>query len=161
MAIAIAFLALAFSLATFAHDRFRDKRNLLLALHDRLVTAEQQENRRVVYEMAENGRTVEDLSREEYRQINNALAAFNVLAVHYQRRYVSRADVLDLWGIPIVRTVAAAQPFLEHRSEHVGVPAWRHLRALNSDAEAYIRRHGIPARVPWALDGPADAAPTD
>ncbi|WP_147339721.1 hypothetical protein [Actinomadura spongiicola] len=61
--IAFLALALALSLGTFAYDRARNKHDLLLNLHDRLVTADQQEGRRLLYLMAEEQRQVEQLTQ--------------------------------------------------------------------------------------------------
>lgn len=148
MSLAISFAALAFSFAIFLHGRWRDKRDLFLKLHEQLVAAELQKGRRLLYEMAAQQRDMADLSDDEYLTINHTLAAFNVLGIYYQRRYVSRKDVLTLWALPLVRTFAAAQPFLEHRDAHQGVPVWPQFRSLYNDAHGYIRRQGISIRLP-------------
>ncbi|WP_242887777.1 hypothetical protein [Actinomadura litoris] len=148
MSIAIAFLALAFSLGAFVHDRARSRRDLLLNLHERLIAADQQEGRRLLYLMAEERRQVEHLTPDEHAKINNALALLNVLALYYTRRYVRRKDVLELWAARVVRVFTAAQPVLEHRSALSGYRAARHLRALSTDAEAYLQRRRLSVRLP-------------
>jgi hypothetical protein len=148
MSIAISITALAFSCAVFAHSRWRDKRDLFLQLHDQLVATDKQKGRRLLYEMAEQQLHVEDLSENDYLTINNMLAAFNVMGIYYQRRYVSRRDVLELWAVPLVRTLPAAKHFMEHRDVYQGVPSWPQYRALCDDAKDYVRHKQIPVRVP-------------
>ncbi|MFC5182518.1 hypothetical protein [Actinomadura harenae] len=148
MSLAISFIALAFSLAVFLHGRWRDNRDLFLKLHERLVDAEMQKGRRLLYEVAAQRRDIADLSEGDHLVIHHALAAFNVLGIYYQRRYVSRRDVLDLWALPLVRTLAAAQPFLEERDAHQGVPVLSQFRSLCGDASDYLHQQGISYRPP-------------
>jgi hypothetical protein len=108
-------VALTLSLAVFVHGRWRDKRDLLLRLHDQLVSAEKQKGRRLLYKMGEQQLRMEDLSDDDYLLINNTLAALNVLGIYYQRRYVNRKDVLEIWALTLVRTLLGAERFLASR----------------------------------------------
>jgi hypothetical protein len=148
MSIAISIVALTLSFAVFVHGRWRDKRDLLLRLHDQLISAEKQKGRRILYMMGEQQQRMEDLSDDDYLLINNTLAALNVLGIYYQRRYVNRKDVLELWAIALVRTLQGAESFLEHRDTDQGYPVWTQYRALCDDAKDYIRHQGISVRVP-------------
>lgn len=154
VSLAISVTALALSLSVFLHGRWRDKRDLLLKLHEQLVSAEKQAGRRLLYEMAERQLNVEDLSQDEHLAINNTLAAFNLLGIYYQRRYIRRADALELWAVPIVRAVPAAKTFLAHRDAQKGTEIFPQLRAMQHDAEQYLRRRQIQVRMPGPLTPP-------
>lgn len=134
MTIAIAVVALAVSISTFIATWWRDKPDLLLQVHDRLTTADQQRGRRLVYVMRERGTGAEKLSADEHELINSALAAFNTLGIYYHRRYVRREDVLDLWAASRVRIMPAAKPFLDHRGAAAGGATWPYLFVLADDA---------------------------
>jgi len=56
MSITISIAALAVSLSAFLSSRWRDLRDLMLRVHERLVTRDQQRGRRLVFEMSEKRR---------------------------------------------------------------------------------------------------------
>ena len=141
MTIVIAVAALVLSLSSFLHGRWRDRRDLLLRIHEYLLSADQQRGRRLLYWMKEKQISVKDLSNDEYVLINNALASLNLLAIYYQRGYVRRKDVLELWALPVVRALLAGEAFLAHRdAEQGGVPIWQQLREFGKDSEKYAQR---------------------
>ncbi|KAB2347239.1 hypothetical protein [Actinomadura rudentiformis] len=150
MSIGISIIALTFSLLVFFHSRWVNKRDILMRLHDEFLTRDKQVGRRLIYEMAEQQRSIDDLSFEEHVLINNTLASLNLLGIYYHRRYVRRADVLELWAMPLARIITAAQPFLEHRDRHQQAPIWPHLRSMCQDAERYVQRQQLEFRRPGA-----------
>jgi hypothetical protein len=147
MTIVISVAALALSLSVFLHGRWRDKRDLLLRIHEHLVSTDQQRGRHLLYVMKETQVGVEGLSDDDYALINNALAALNVLGIYYQRRYVRRKDVLELWGLPVLRVLDAGKEFAIHRDAEHGMLSWPQLRALEADARKYARRTGRVALI--------------
>jgi len=120
VSLAISSAALALSLGAFLTSRWRDRRDLLLRINERLITADQQRGRRLIYDMSEKHRKAEDLNEDEYVSINNALSSLNNLGIYYRRRYIRRKDILELWALPVVRLLRAAEPFLAHRDELAG-----------------------------------------
>lgn len=114
MTITIAIAALAVSLATFLTGRWRDRRDLLLGLQDRLVSADQQRGRQLIYSLGGRPAEVEHLS-DEFVLIINAFAALNVLAIYYRRRYVRRKDALELWASTVNRVLISGEEFLNTR----------------------------------------------
>jgi hypothetical protein len=147
VSLVISSAALALSLGAFLTSRWRDRRDLLLRIHDRMTAADQQRGRRLIYEMSEQHRRVEDLSDDEYASINNALASLNTLGLYYRRRYVRRKDILELWALPVVRILLAAEPFLAHRDELAGT-RWPELRtfALGRREVSAAARGGCQSR---------------
>jgi hypothetical protein len=146
LAIVLSSCALALSLYVFFHSRRKDKRDLFLRMHEQLVSPDRQRGRRLLYEMASTGRSVEDLEADEYESINNALAYLDVLGIYYKNRYVRRQDVMEIWALPLVRLMQAAQPFLEHRDTDQGSPIWPRLRTLTTEAQLYLDRHHLTVR---------------
>jgi hypothetical protein len=149
MTIAISVAALTLSLATFMTSRWRDRRDLLLRLQDRLVTADQQRGRHIIYRLPDREARVEYLS-DEFFLIINAFAALNVLAIYYEQRYVSRKNVLELWASTIDRVLTSGNDFLTTRDASNGSPNWPQLRALGKDARRCVER--------WARDDAANIA---
>jgi len=82
VSLAISSAALALSLGAFLTSRWRDRRDLLLRIHDRMTTADQQRGRPLIYDMSEKHRRVEDLSEDEYVSINNVLGSLNSLGIY-------------------------------------------------------------------------------
>jgi hypothetical protein len=144
--------AVTISISTFAASRRRDRRDLFLRVHERLVTTEQQESRRLIHELGEQGKRVEDYTDDERARVNNALAAFNVLGIYYKRRYIRRKDVLEFWAVPLLRLMPSAEPYLKRR-DSFGTTGqeWPELRALVDDSQRFIRRHGREGAVRWMV----------
>ena len=147
MAIAISLAALVVSLSTFLHGRWRDRRDLFLRINEHLVSPDQQRGRRLLYAMKEKQTPVKDLSDHEYVTINNALAGLNVLAIYYQRHYVPRKDVLELWALPVLRALLAGDAFMAHRDAQQGEPIWPQLRRFAKAAEKYAQREGVSIQI--------------
>jgi hypothetical protein len=158
MSLAISIVALALSLSTFLASRYRDRRDLMLRVNERLTTPDQQRGRRLVYEMASANVRVEDLSDEQYSLINNAIGALNILGIYYQRRYIRRKDVLEFWGLNVVRIHAAGEFFLTHRRGLTGEMPWPQLDLLARDARAFLTRNGRLGALP---EPRAESAATD
>ncbi len=154
VSIAISTAALAVSLSAFVASRYRDRRDLMLKLHEHLVTSDQQRGRRLIYEIHESATAIEDLSEEQYALINNALSTLNVLGIYYERGYVSRKDVRRFFALTVVRLMPAAEIFLAHRDQLVGTISWPELRALAEDSAKHVRQRGVePAQEPNSVDG--------
>jgi hypothetical protein len=112
-----------------------------------MTAADQQRGRRLIYDMSTKQKRVEDLSDDDYVSINNALASLNNLGIYYRRRYVRREDLLELWALPVVRLMRAAEPFLAHRVELAGTRTWPELRTFALAAEKYLQRQGVEVKA--------------
>jgi hypothetical protein len=161
MTIAISIAAFVVSAATFSTSYWRDRRDLMLRVHQNLTTIEQQRGRRAIHRMSDQHKRVEDLTPDEYDLINNALAALDLMAVYYRRRYIPREPMLEFWAEPVLRHMRAAEPFLIHRDRDwiatTGRRTWPALHAFADDARRYVERHGLQASAPRKPDvGPAD-----
>jgi len=132
MATIISTVALLLSVTAFVQNRMNGRRDLLLKVHDRLLGAEQQHGRRLLFRMAEEGRAAKDLTEEEFAAINHALSQMNVLAYLLRKRYVPRRDASELWGLTMARAWRAAQTvgFIELRDDQNVSPIWPFFRAF-------------------------------
>jgi hypothetical protein len=147
VSLVISSAALTLSLGAFLTTRWRDRRDLLLRVHESMTAATQQRGRRLIYDMSAKHTRVEDLSDDDYVLVNNVLASLNNLGLYYRRRYVRRKDILELWALPVVRLLRAAEPFLAHRDELAGTHTWPELRAFALDAEKYLQRQGVDVKA--------------
>jgi len=156
ISVVIASIALAVSLSTFLTNRLRDKRDLLLRVHERLITADQQRGRGLIYNKIAAGIAVEDLTADEYSAINSALVTLDAAAIYYRRHYIRRKDFLRLWALTIVRVVCAAEPFLDQRKRYLGTESLPDLRAFAADAKKYLARNRTPVKAiePRPAGGP-------
>jgi hypothetical protein len=162
VSVALAAAAFAVSLSTFVINRRRDRRDLFLRLYERLVSVDQQRGRWLIHErLGRQHKRVQDLG-DDYEAINNALAMLNIGCYYYLHRYISRKDWLEIWSVPIVRAINAAEPFLVHRNALVGgARAWPEMRQFAADARRYLQRQGREAElsdhsVTESLPGSAD-----
>jgi hypothetical protein len=161
MTIAISIAAFVVSAATFSTSYWRDRRDLMLRVHERLTSIEQQRGRREIHRMGDQHKRVEDLTPDEYDKINNAIAALDVMAVYYKRKYIPREPMLEFWAEPVLRLMRAAEPFLSHRDRDwlgtTGRRTWPALHAFADDARKYLERTGPQTGAEQKLDrGAAD-----
>jgi hypothetical protein len=143
LSVVISAAALGISLSTFVISRYRDRRDLLLKVLDRLTTPDQQAGRRLIHQMASTSPNIDDLTTEQYTLINNTFAILNILGIYYQRRYLRRKDVLAFFALNVARVYSDGQAFLSHRRSFAGVTPWPELDGLAKDATAYLQRHGL------------------
>jgi hypothetical protein len=145
MSLVISLIALLFSAFVFAHNRRDDKRDLLLRMHEHLLTTGQQEGRRTLFEMYEQKRSPDDLTSNEFNSINYALSAYNMLGYLFHEKYISRSDIIALWGLPAARARRAAERtgFLALRDLQNREPIWPYLRELSDSVEAKEERRII------------------
>jgi hypothetical protein len=109
LSVAISAGALGVSLSTFVISRYRDRRDLLLKLLDRLTTPEQQDGRRLIHQMASTGVNIgatvilrRDVPGVRFTALRFGTADCRML-VHHQKgkdvhfRQYSRSDFPVYW----------------------------------------------------------------
>src|SRR6266568_4810887 len=74
--------------------------------------------------------------------------SLNVLGIYYQRRYVRRKDVLELWAVPVLRALLAGDTFIAHREADHGMRIWPQLQAFGENARKYTKRAGLDVQIP-------------
>lgn len=143
ISIALSIVALIFSIFVFINNRRQDKRNTLIKMHELLISDRHQKGRYLLYEKVTDEASIDELSDEEYRDINGAISGFSLLGVYVMNGYVDENDVLGAWAVPIVRSWEAARPFIAHRELRTGINPHIGFEPLAKKAQEYSRRNGI------------------
>ena len=138
----ISVVALSLSIYVLVDTRRRDRRDLLLKLHEQLNAQDRSIGRRLLYQLASE--PVESWPEDQFDRVNNALAYFDVIGMYAELGYVRKDDVLRLWAEPAFRAWKAAQPFLDHRARQSGSRPWPYFARLAQSAEAYLRQRRSP-----------------
>jgi hypothetical protein len=134
--------ALILSFYVFIDSHRQDRRNVLLKMHELLISDNLQKGRYLLFEKVVDEASVERLSGRDYRYINRALAAYNLLGLYVKKGYVDIDDVLDIWAVPIYRAWVAAQPFFAHREKNVGHRLGRFFEPLAQRARDELIHRG-------------------
>ena len=104
-------IAITFSIYVFIDSRQRDRRDVFIKVYELLISDGIQKGRYLLFEKVTDKESVERLTDDEYRHINRAVAAYNLLGVYLKNGYVSERDVIEVWGPTIYRAWVTAQPF--------------------------------------------------
>lgn len=139
VSLVVSFAALAFTGLTYRDRRKQDRRDLFLKLHERLVDADLQRGRRLLYSHARTRQEVTELREshpEQYDLINRSLAMLDVAGMYVDRDYIDKKDFLSLWGPTYGRAWLAAGPFLDERFAGLrsGSRGWPYFRSLGAEA---------------------------
>ena len=141
-------LALAFSIYVFVDSRKRDQRDVFIKMHELLISDDIQRGRYLLFEKVVDEESVKRLTDEEYRFINRAIAAYNLLGVYLKNGYVNERDVMEVWGRAIYRAWITAQPFLAWREYNQGYKALPYFEMLAEKTIEVLTRDGsLPAYV--------------
>jgi hypothetical protein len=150
ISIALSIVALLFSMYVFIINRQKDKRDILIKMHEMLTSDRHQKGRYLLFEKITDETSVERLSGEDYRDINGAISGFSLLGLYVQKGYVNKADVLDAWDVSIARAWEAARPFLAHREHKHGYNPHIGFEPLARDAQKHLEDRGISLKyIAW------------
>src|SRR5215813_14020195 len=142
LSIALSIVALTFSIYVFVDSRVRDRRDVLMKMHELLISNELQRGRYLIFDKVVDEDSVDRLSGQGYRDINRAIAAFNLLGIYVKNGYVNERDVMDIWGYSIYRSWIAAQPFIVHREKRNGYQGMTYFGFLAERAKETLARSG-------------------
>jgi hypothetical protein len=114
----------------------------------RVISDDIQRGRYLLFEKVVDAESVKRLTDEEYRDINRAIAAYNLLGVYLKNGYVNERDVMEVWGRPVYRAWLSAQPFLAWREHNQGYKAMPYFEMLAKRTEEVLTRDGsLPTYV--------------
>ncbi|MET8909948.1 hypothetical protein [Micromonospora sp. NPDC004551] len=141
----ISIAALAFTGLSYKDRRGQDRRDLFLKLHERLVEADLQRGRRLLFTRAQTVESVQRMRDEEpdnFDLINRAVAMLDVAGLYVARKYVDKQDFLAEWGGVYTQAWLSADAFLTVRlgEPRDGREGWPHFRALGAEAAAALGR---------------------
>src|SRR5215813_699403 len=143
ISITLSIAALTFSIFVFIKNRQQDKHNLLIKMHELLTADRYQKGRALLFEKVVDESSIEQLSAEEYREINGAISGFSLLGLYVKNGYVNTNDVMEAWAISIVRTWKAAQPLLTYREHMEGLNPHVGLEPLFEKAQEYLANNKV------------------
>src|SRR4051812_42018121 len=90
--------ALGISIFVLFETRRRDRRDLLLRIHEQLIGDDPQRGRHLLFQLGD--RPVQELPDDDFRCINRALARYDVLGMYMEQGHVRKGDVMRLWAEP-------------------------------------------------------------
>lgn len=131
--------ALLLSMGAFYFNWKKSKQDTFLSIHEKMVTSDLQEGRRLLFTKIKNSEDVERLFKENpegYQKVNRALAMYDVLGVYVKRGYIFEDWVLEEWGSGLAKAGEPGKLFIEHRSRQ-GIPStWPNFIELSRKALA-------------------------
>lgn len=145
LSIVLSIAALIFSMYVFIDSRVRDRRDLLIKMHEILISDDLQRGRHLLFTKVTDEASVDGLTDEEYRNINRVISVFSLLGIYVEKGYVSAQDVIDAWGWSIYRSWVAAQPFIAHREQHNGQRPGKYLGLLAQRVRRSLDKGGAQA----------------
>jgi len=124
------------SLSTLLFTRRKGKRDAFLSVHEKMITADLQEGRRLLFDV-ESPEAAEKLlenKREDYQKVNMAMAMYDVLCLYVERGYVRRDLVMETWGPGLANARIPGRHFIAHRTK-LGIPStWRNFNKVSLEA---------------------------
>ena len=142
LSIVLSIVAVTFSIYVFIDSRMRDRRDILMKMHELLISNDLQRGRYLLFDKIVDEDSVERLSGQDYRDINRAIAAFNLLGIYVKNGYVNERDVMDVWGRSIYRSWIAAQPIIIDREKGHGYHSYPYFKFLAERARVTFTRSG-------------------
>ncbi|RSO09914.1 hypothetical protein DMH26_00575 [Streptomyces sp. WAC 05379] len=114
-------VSLVLSIYAVLRSKLLNKRDLFLALHDRLSTADQLAGRRALRRVGSPDQARAMLLNEprEYDSMTSALAMFDILGLYVEKGYVKRDLVLEEWGHVLASLHQPADHVIEERGARV------------------------------------------
>jgi hypothetical protein len=138
----VSVVAIGFSFFIFFDSRGKDRRDLFLQIHEMLIGDDLQRCRYVLFHKVTDKDSVDQLTDDEWRDIDRALATLSVLGLYVANGYVRECDVMDMWARNICRSWKAAQPFIESRENLQADRPYKYFTLLADRAQQYLRRSG-------------------
>ncbi|MFJ9557489.1 hypothetical protein ACIRPH_27080 [Nocardiopsis sp. NPDC101807] len=134
MGIGISILALSISVASFLfnffYNRSLKKRDLLLSMHQEMISTENQRGRGILVRLAKENREVTELNEEEREAVNHALAQIDVLGYYCKMKYIKESSVIDLWQSSFRMIEPKAEDFAKILDQEKDMKVWPHGRKL-------------------------------
>ncbi|MEV6005639.1 hypothetical protein AB0M29_02410 [Streptomyces sp. NPDC051976] len=117
------------------------KRDLFLALHEKLTHPELQSGRTLLREeinKPDDAQNMREWRTEEYRKAVSAIAMFDILGLYVKRRYIKKVWVFEEWGWLYAEVYSHGRHVIEERRANSGNgrQPWPHFQALGKKALA-------------------------
>ena len=153
IATAFSLVALAFSLWSFRVGAQRDRRDLFLTLHERLIDPELQAGRKALHQRVgsvEDAQRLETADPQTYALVGRALAMFDIFGLYAREGYIDKQLALREWGRSYSLAYQRSRPYLEYRAKDAGGQIWPNLRAFGEECAVWVAqedsRRGVPVQ---------------
>lgn len=135
-AFVISLAALFTATLAFANEYTHGRRQFILEMYQGFLEVDQQNGRRRLFEVAEEGLDVSQLPQSDVDQINHSLAYLNLVGYMYAENQIPRGDALRLMGRSAGRLLPTAiiVGFLGLRDEHHGGHSLAYFRLFAEEA---------------------------
>lgn len=144
-ALLVSLLALVLTGANTVWARRRDKREMFLRMHDRLLDPEVVAGRRMLYTInsREYASHLSGEDQEALTRIYRALALYDVLGLYVERKWIDKQTVLDEWGESLSKSLTPGRFFIRgvRSGDNARVKNWPHWQKLAEEADAHIKAH--------------------
>jgi hypothetical protein len=123
--ILISSFAFLFSLYAWRERVVKDRRDLFLRVHERLMDAENQNGRRILFKeinSVKDARALFHNDPERYNLANMALAMLDAAALYAERRYLDRNLFMEEWGYTYKNILKHARYFMTERIDRNAPP---------------------------------------
>lgn len=144
-------LAVGVSFRALHTSQRQQRRDLFLALHERLSSVEQQAGRTVLrdqFHSVKDAARVRKRDRESHRQAASALAMLDILGLYTEKNFVDKHLVLAEWGRVLVGLEPNIRNALRERKQQTRTEwlPWPHLQKLLRDADDWAQKQnpGLP-----------------
>lgn len=121
----VALFAVVLSAMALGASRRLARNANFFAIHDKLMSAEAQRGRRLLFEKYESGAKWSvhyKRHTDEFESINYALGCYQTLAHYTRLGYISKTRVKQIWGGRLKRKWEAVESFIQWRREHSEYP---------------------------------------
>ncbi|WP_431773594.1 hypothetical protein [Streptomyces cucumeris] len=146
-----AFFAVGVSFKALRVSQRQQRRDLFLALHEKLSREDQQSGRTVLRERIHSVEDAKDIrahDAEGHRQAASALAMLDILGLYAEKGFVDKRLVLEEWGRVLVELDYNIRYALRERKQQTQTEwlPWPHLQRLLRDAEEWAEKQnpGLP-----------------
>ncbi|MFJ5802699.1 hypothetical protein [Streptomyces decoyicus] len=116
-----------------------NRRDLFLALHERLSHRDQQRGRTILREMVSSTGDAKEMrgrDRDSYDLMMSSIAMLDILGLYVEKDYIDKDVVFDEWGWLYARAFEHGQHVLNERAmyDESRKSPWPHFRALGEEA---------------------------
>lgn len=144
-AMVIAFLALWWSRRTWRASLEQNRRDMFLALHEKLSSSEQQSGRRILREKINSLRDAQVMRRkkpQDLRLVVSALGMMDILGLYVEKDFVDEQLVFEEWGPLLAEILPSGVHVIEERRQNGGSGRrlWPHFRRLALAATAWVEQ---------------------
>ncbi len=139
-ALIVSFGALIVATLSRRDTRARDRRDLYLKMHERLLDREQQEGRHILYRQVVDHEAARALTYDsgDRAKVNRALSTFDLLGYYLEADLVPREVILEEWGYSLFFIADHARIYLQATARGDWTKRVPRLQRLLLETEAWV-----------------------